>query len=78
MFGLDCEGKYKSQLQASMTRHPLCVCRPSKGCIHIKLRLEDVMADYSSNDSRDNKIGLERWFQGRKAREMADHLRCMS
>ena len=56
----------KSQMQArppkvvSMTRHALCVSRPSKGGIHIKLRLEDVMANCSSNDSRDNKIGLER------------------
>jgi len=51
---------------ASMTGHALCVSRPSKGGVHIKLRLEDVMADRSSNNSRDNKIRLERWFQKEK------------
>lgn len=44
---------------ASVTGHALCVSRPGKGSIYIKLRLEDVMANCSSNDSRDNKIGLE-------------------
>jgi hypothetical protein len=52
-----------------MTRHALRVACPGKSSIHIKLGLEDVMANYSSHDSSENKVRLEQEVQAETSGE---------